>query len=105
MPGSWVWDGAGSDAPWLVPPPDAALAAPGPYQLAFEPVAGVTSWSAGWAPVVGDTAGPRAGGERGGSGPLAVHGPTRPGTWSLQVDVRFAEGRHAAWYWRLEVAP
>jgi hypothetical protein len=103
--GSWVWDGAGADAPWLVPPAGRTVTGPGPYEVSFEPEPAITGWTVGWAPVVGGTAGPRAGGERGGAGPVELHGPDRPGTWSLQVDVRFGEGRHAAWYWRLELAP
>lgn len=103
--GSYTWDGAGSDSPWLVPPKDQAVHRGGPYALAFDPATEAERWRASWAPVRSGTAGDPAGTAEGVGAPAAVPGPGRPGIWSLQVDVRFAGGGHAAWYWRVVIAP
>jgi hypothetical protein len=103
--GGYTWAGAGSDAPWLVPPPERAVKAAGPYTLVFDPPLEVVSWTARWAPVTGDTAGDPAGWAEGGAGVIVVDGPGRAGAWSLQLDARFAGGGRAAWYWRLESGP
>jgi hypothetical protein len=95
----------GSDAPWLVPPAGAAVPATGPYAATCAaPVRG-EGWSAAWAPVMDGTADAVAGSEQGGPGAVLLKGPEHPGTWSLQVDVRFADGGRSAYYWRLEVVP
>jgi len=103
--GSYVWDGAGSDAPWLVPPASAAVRARGPYAVTVVPPLPVDRWEAAWARVDGDTAGDPAGAASGEAGPVSVPGPGAAGTWSLMVDARFAGGNHAAWFWRIEVLP
>jgi hypothetical protein len=103
--GGFTWRGMGSDAPWLVPPAGQGVRDAGPYAVTFVPPILVERWSAVWAPVVGGTAGAVAGSEQGGREPMVLEGPDRPGTWSLQVDVRFAGGDRCAYYWRLEVSP
>jgi hypothetical protein len=103
--GSFTWRGMGSDAPWLVPPTDQAVGDAGPYAVTFAPPVLVESWIARWAPVSDAGAGAVDGSEQGGNGPLVVEGPDQPGTWSLQVDVRFLSGDRCAYYWRVEVAP
>jgi len=103
--GGFTWRGMGSDAPWLVPPADQAVGDAGPYRVTFAPPVLVESWMARWAPVADETAGAVAGSEQGGTGPMVLEGPDQPGTWSLQVDVRFADGGRSAYYWRLEVSP
>jgi len=103
--GSFLWQGAGSDAPWLVPPAAQAVRDPGPYVVTFAPSLRVDSWTARWAPIVGGHAGDVAGFGDGGPGAIVLQGPDGPGTWSVQVDARFAGGSHGAYYWRLETAP
>lgn len=103
--GSFTWRGMGSDAPWLAPPAGQAVRDTGPFSVTFTPPVPVERWVAGWAPVVDGTAGGVAGSEQGGRGPVVLDGPDRPGSWSLQVDVRFAGGGSCAYYWRFEVAP
>ena len=103
--GGFTWHGMGSDAPWLVPPEEEAVREAGPYQVSFAPSLLIESWTARWAPIVDGTAGNVADSGRGGPGPVLLAGPDRPGTWSLQVDTRFADGNRGAYYWRIEVAP
>jgi len=103
--GSYVWDGAGSDSPWLVPPEAAGVRVRGPYAVTVVPPLVVERWEAAWARVGRDGAGDPEGAVTGDGGPVAVPGPGAAGTWSLMVDIRFAGGNHAAWYWRVEVAP
>lgn len=103
--GSYVWDGAGSDAGWLVPPAARGVRARGPYAVLVVPPLPVDRWEAAWARVDGDTAGDPTGSASGTGGPVSVPGPGAAGTWSLMVEVRFADGNHAAWYWRIEVLP
>ena len=50
--GSFLWQGTGSDAPWLVPPAAQAVHDPGPYLVTFAPSLLVDSWTARWAPIV-----------------------------------------------------
>jgi hypothetical protein len=103
--GSYVWDGAGSDAPWIVPPPDDAVRARAPFGVTLVPPLAIARWEAAWAPVDVDTAGDPAGSTSGDRMPIAVPGPDRVGTWSLKVSVRFADGNRAVWYWRVEGLP
>ena len=102
--GSFTWDGAGSDAPWIVPP-DENRAAPGAaLDVPFSPAATPVDWTARWAPVTWSGAGDVASGVDG-AGPVAVVAPTEAGSWSLQVEASFGQGRSGTWYWRLEVVP
>jgi len=102
--GSFTWNGAGSDAPWIVPP-DASRAAPGAaLGVAFEPAASPVDWTARWAPVTAAGAGDVASGVDG-SGPVAIVAPGDAGAWSLQLEASFGQGRTGTWYWRLEVGP
>ncbi|HYO43232.1 MAG TPA: hypothetical protein VES19_08555 [Candidatus Limnocylindrales bacterium] len=103
--GSYVWDGAGSDAPWLVPPGAEAVRARGPYAVTVAPSLAIERWRAAWAPVVGGEARDPIGRMSGAGGLVLVPGPGAAGAWSLQVDIRFAGGNHGAWYWRVEVLP
>jgi hypothetical protein len=103
--GSYVWDGAGSDAPWLVPPAAAGVRARGPYAVMLVPPLPVDRWEAAWARVDDGSAGSPEGAVSGDAGPVSVPGPGAPSTWSLMVEIRFADGNHAAWYWRVDVLP
>ncbi len=105
MLGSYTWDDAGSDAPWLVPPVGQAIRGPGPFAVAFSPDLAAASWTARWAPVVDGVADEPALSSSGGPGRILVPAPGGQGTWSLQLDVSFADGGRAAWYWRLGPVP
>jgi hypothetical protein len=103
--GGFTWQGLGSDTPWLVPPAAESVHDAGPYTVTFVPPLLTEVWTARWAPVVDGAAGDIAGSEQGGDGPVVLDGPVGPGSWSLQVDARFAGGGRCAYYWRLEIAP
>ena len=103
--GSYVWGGAGSDSPWLVPPADEAVRVSGPYLISVIPPLPVERWRSAWAKVEDGTVGGPEGPASEGTGPITIREPGLPGTWSLQVTVRFTNGNHATWYWRAEVAP
>ena len=102
--GSFTWNGAGSDAPWIVPR-DASRAVPGAaLGVAFAPSASPVDWRARWAPVTGSGAGDVASGVDG-VGPVAIAAPGEAGAWSLQLEASFGQGRSGTWYWRLAVRP
>jgi len=100
--GSYTWNGGGSDSPWLQGSPIRVGAG--------EPLT-VTLASG---PAIGDWTVQRvAGGTSGGTGavamgsgegtPIAFIAPG-PGSWSILVNVRFAQGSDtAAYYWLLDV--
>ena len=74
----------------------------GPLAVTFDPPVSASSWIARWAPVTGAGAGDVETFAEG-SGPVTLVTPDVPGTWSLQVESRFGEGRSATWYWRVEL--
>jgi hypothetical protein len=100
--GSFTWDGAGSDSPWL---PGSPIAIGGgerlTVSLATDP--GVAGWTARRvAPGTMDGAGALGLGQ-GATLPITFAAPPA-GTWSVQVTVQFANGRgSAAYYWRVTV--
>jgi hypothetical protein len=101
--GSFSWDGFASDSPWIVEPAGNALA-PGTrprVRLRGDPVHG--AWTARWAPIEGRQTGRPVLAGRGGDDPIVVDPPPGAGSWSLQLEVTFARGRRAAWYWRVRV--
>jgi hypothetical protein len=103
--GSFTWDGAGTDAPWIVPA-DASRAAPGSaLVVAFRPAGAPTSWTARWAPVTAAGAGDVASGVEGTGPAVAITAPGEAGAWALQLQASFGQGRSGTWYWRLDVAP
>jgi hypothetical protein len=102
--GSFTWNGAGSDAPWIVHPEPVARGA-GPWNVALVPRLPVGRWSARWAPVRDGVAGDPEAGTRGTGPSIVVQAPGLPGTWSLQVQASFGQGREAAWYWTIHVLP
>jgi hypothetical protein len=103
--GGYTWNGAGSDAPWLVPPGTRAVRAPGPYAVRFGSDLAPAGWVLRWAPVKDGVVGDVAGWAEGAGAPVTASGPDEPGAWSLQADVRFADGHGAAWYWLVDTAP
>jgi hypothetical protein len=73
--------------------------------MVLDPTLAVDGWTARWARVVDGGAGDPSAFADGGAGRIVLDGPPGPGSWSLQVDVRFAGGGRAAWYWRVDPAP
>ena len=103
--GTFTWDGLGSDAPWIVPPV-AVPAAPGsPLAVTLDPGLAPLGWTARWAPVRAGSAGDPAAVATGTGAPIVVAAPMPPGAWGLQVEITFAGGRRAAWYWSVGVGP
>jgi hypothetical protein len=100
--GSFTWDGAGSDSPWLPGAPVTIGTGEGvTVTLASDP--GVAGWTARRvAPGVNDGAG-SVGLGQGGATTIAFASPPS-GTWSVQVTIQFANGRgSAAYYWQVTV--
>lgn len=102
--GGWTWGDAGDDAPWIVPPQAWPVTPGTALEVRFDPARIPESWAARWAPVVNASAGDPASSSEGDAS-IALRAPGDAGTWSLQVDARFGDGRQAAWYWRVEVRP
>ena len=103
--GAFSWDGLGSDAPWIVPPRSVRISAAAPITVTLDPALAPERWAARWAPVVARSAGDPATVQSGTDAAIKVAAPVAPGTWGLQVEITFAEGRQAAWYWSIDVAP
>ena len=103
--GSFLWDGLGSDAPWVVPADPVPLAAGAPLAVTLDPALVPGRWTARWAPVVAGSAGDPANLTTGDGATVNVAAPTVAGTWGLQVEISFSAGRRAAWYWSLDVGP
>lgn len=99
--GSFTWNGGGSDSPWLPGTPVKV----GAGELLTVTVADgvvVSDWSARRVPA-GTANGFGAVGLGGGPAPVAFRAPD-PGSWSVQVLVRFAGGLgSASYYWQLTV--
>jgi len=103
--GSFTWNDLGSDSPWL---PGAPLTV-GSGELLTVTLGGdagddvaVADWSARRVPA-GTLNGSGAAGLGGGDAPVRFAAPG-PGSWSVQVLVRFAGGLgSAAYYWQLTV--
>jgi len=99
--GSYTWGGGGSDSPWL---PGTTMAVGTGERLTVILAGGLVpaDWSARRVPA-GTADG--SGAVRIGGGPAPVtFVATGPGSWSVQVLVRFADGLgSAAYYWQLTV--
>jgi hypothetical protein len=102
--GSFTWDGVGSDAPWIVEPEAAARGA-GPWSVALDPPLPVQRWTTRWARVENGVAGDPAAGSDGAGSSIQVQRPGSPGAWSLRVEAWFGAGRHASWFWTVDVLP
>jgi hypothetical protein len=102
--GSYTWGDAGSDSPWIVVRPRRAAGGAGPWTLAFEPVLPIGSWTAAWAGIRDGRPGPVEGFDHGTADDVSFAGPSSPGPWTLKVEVTFAGGGNAVYYWRLEPA-
>lgn len=99
--GSFTWGDGGSDSPWL---PGAPLAVGSGERLTVTVADGirVADWSARRVPA-GTTNGSGAVGLGSGGAPITFAAPD-PGSWSVQVTVRFAGSLGSAtYYWQLTV--
>lgn len=103
--GTFFWDGLGSDSPWIVPSGSVTAAPAAALGVVTDPAIAPERWTASWAPLVdGKASTPRAATD--GSGAVvALEAPGEPGSWGLLVELRFAGGQRAAWYWSVGVAP
>jgi hypothetical protein len=102
--GSFVWDGFGSDSPWIVMPLPATSGG-GPWTVTVDPPLQVERWVVWWARVTAGSAGREEQRAEGSGASIRIEAPTPPGTWSLRVEAWFGPGRHAAWYWGIDVEP
>ena len=99
--GSFTWADGGSDSPWLPGTPMRAGARE-PMTVAIGDGVSVAEWTARRVPA-GTTNGAGAVGLGAGGAPVAFAAPG-PGTWSVQVTVRFAADLGSAtYYWLLTV--
>jgi hypothetical protein len=99
--GSYTWLDGGSDSPWL-PGAPISVGALEPLTVAIGGGVPVADWSARRAPA-GSATGAGAVALGGGGPPVAFTAPG-PGTWSVQLIVRFAgDLGSATYYWQLAV--
>jgi hypothetical protein len=99
--GSFTWNGGGSDSPWL-PGTPVDVGAGEPLTVTVADGVAVSDWSARRVPA-GSANGIGAVALGGGPAPVTFRAPG-PGSWSVQVLVRFAdELGSASYYWQLTV--
>ena len=99
--GSFTWNEGGSDSPWL-PGTPVDVGAGEVLTVTIADGVAVDDWSARRVPA-GTTDGVGAVRLGGGPAPVTFDAPA-PGSWSVQVLVRFAGGLgSAAYYWQLTV--
>jgi hypothetical protein len=103
--GTFLWDGLGSDSPWIVPRAVTPVEPGAPLAVTLDPGLAFLGWTARWAPVAAGSAGDPAAAATGPGAPIEMAAPMPPGAWGLQVEITFAEGRRAAWYWSVSVGP
>lgn len=99
--GSYTWNGGGSDSPWL-PGAPVEVGAGEPLTVTVADGVVVSEWSARRVPA-GTANG--SGATDLGNGPAPVTFPAPgPGSWSVQLLVRFAGGAgSSSYYWQLNV--
>ena len=99
--GSFTWADGGSDSPWL-PGTPVTVGAGEPLTVELRDGVAIASWTARQAPA-GTTDGAGAVGLGGGPAPATFTAPA-PGSWSVQVDVTFADDLGTAvYYWQVTV--
>jgi hypothetical protein len=103
--GTFTWDGLGSDSPWVLPQGAVPVGPGSQLVVTLDPALAPQRWTARWAPVLAGSAGDPAAVAAGVGPDIGVAAPVAPGTWGLQVEITFAEGRRAAWYWSVSVGP
>jgi hypothetical protein len=97
--GSYAWADGGSDSPWLQGAP-ITVGAVEPLAMAVDPAVPIASWSARMMPAgAGAPVGAVSLGQGSGSPRFEAPGP---GDWTVEVQVRFADGLgSAAYFWAL----
>lgn len=98
--GSYTFAGGGSDSPWLPGSPVTAAAGE-PVTVGLADGSAVAGWAARRAPA-GATSGTGATAIGDGEAAVAFSAPG-PGSWTVEVTIRFATGGSATYYWRLDV--
>ena len=99
--GSYAWRDGGSDSPWL-PGAPIAVGAGEPLTVLVGDGVPVATWTARRVPA-GTANGVGAIALGAGSDPVAFAAPDT-GSWSVQVDIQFADDLgSAAYYWRVDV--
>lgn len=99
--GSFTWADGGSDSPWL-PGAPVTVGAGEPLTVALGDGVAIAGWTARRVPA-GTTDGAGAVGLGGGPAPARFAAPA-PGSWSVQVDVTFADDLGTAvYYWQVTV--
>ena len=99
--GTYVWDDAGSDSPWLPGSPISAASGE-PMSVTLSPSLVPSTWSVVIAPAAnGDGSGATKIGD--GTGAMEVTAPA-PGTWTLAITTTFEDHGSATWFWLLEVS-
>jgi hypothetical protein len=102
--GSYTWGDGGSDSPWIVVRAGRAAGGRGPWTLSFVPDVPIASWTAAWAAIRNGRPGQVEGSASGAADSTSFAGPAGAGPWTLKVEVTFAGGGSAAYYWRLRPA-
>lgn len=99
--GTYAWGDGGSDSPWLRGA-RIAVGSGEPIIVTLRPATNVTSWSARSVPSTADgPAGAAVLGEGTGQPRFTAPGP---GTWTVEVQVVFADGLgSASYFWKLAV--
>ncbi len=99
--GSFTWGDGGSDSPWL-PGTPITVGAGEPLTVVLADGVAVAGWTARRVPA-GTTDGAGAVALGGGPAPVTFAAPG-PGSWSVQVDVTFADDLGTAvYYWQVTV--
>ena len=99
--GTYVWDDAGSDSPWL-PGAPVSVGVGEPLTVTFEPAIPASTWVARMVPA--DAAGPAGASHLGQGTGDPTFGAPAPGSWTVEVHLVFVAGRgEASYFWRLDV--
>ncbi len=100
--GTYTWADGGSDSPWL-PGAPITVGAGEPLTVSIPDGVAIAEWTARRVRA-GTSNGTGAVTIGSGRGPVTFAAPGR-GTWSVHVDLRFADGLgSAAWYWLVTVS-
>jgi len=98
--GSFTFAGGGSDSPWL-PGSPVAIGADEPVTVTLSDGQAIASWTARRA-AAGATNGAGATLIGEGGAVVAFKAPG-PGSWTVEVEIRFTSGGSATYYWRLDL--
>lgn len=99
--GTYIWGNGGSDSPWL-PGAAVAVGAGEPLTVTLDPDTALESWTAIYVPASAD--GPAGGLDLGAGATSPAFAAPGPGSWTVDLEVVFADGAGTAHYaWRLDV--